>query len=339
MKKTILLLMVLMLGVSTLSASSVARDDLGSTFTAEFDYLDRLRGIKASCESPDHYAPLLAGLMTEIVDKVGAVIPETDGRRGMFDVISGYAQAEIDREQLSVNRLNYLTFQLAVAMNPNVESPYEIFEGVDLIIQTGAWQLPYDEALAAIHSYLEAHPSDVPAGSFESVDNLIMTIFRPCDRGQWVFPLVSKNPIYGLKTYVDGFSEGISMTGLPLLAKNCGVHAGLITPGQYVYFLFHDLLHNQTMAPSIDPDVNKAHVEAMAGAVGFVSSHLGEFTVSQQKKGHGTLFLISHELVDYSEDGAVLFDGQQSPIDVLRSMIVHSKGYIKSRMNKAWMTV
>ncbi len=336
MKKYILPFFMLLISISTLKASA-SRDDLGSIFTAESDYLERLRGIKESCESPDHFSPLLAELATEIVGKVRSNLPKTANNE-MFGALIVYALKEISQKTLTLNRLNYLTFQLAVAMNPTVSSSHNLFEGVDLLIQSGIWQLPYDEALKAVNTYIatDEELSTADPTEFKSPQNLVVTIFRPCDRGQWVFPLVTDNPIYGLKTYSDAFAEGISMTGLPLKAENCGVHAGLIKSGEFVYFLFHDLLHNQTLAPSLDPVINEAHVGAMTRVTGSILKRIPTLSsLEKRKKAYGILFWINHELVDYSKEGVTLFTGKETDKEVATAMLAHSRIYVDHKINPA----
>jgi hypothetical protein len=220
-------------------------------------------------------------------------------------------------------------------MNPNVSSPHDIFEGIDLLIQNKIWMLPYDDALETIEDYIQQNLSEADPTEFESPQNLVMTIFRPCDRGQWVFPLVSDNPIYGLRTYAQAFANGISITGLPLIAKNCGVHAGLIKTGEFAYFLVHDLLHNQGLAPSIDPRVNAAHIHAMAQATGAVLSKVETLSVEKQQAAYGTLFLLNHELVDYSKKGIKLLTGTESVKETFGAMLEHSKAYVARKMHKA----
>ncbi|NCP62830.1 MAG: hypothetical protein GW748_05910 [Alphaproteobacteria bacterium] len=337
MKKILLSLFVIVLSQSVIQANASVNtgSKLSKTFTAEEEYLERLQGIKSTLKSPDHFSEDLAQLATEFVTKIGKSIPEQDERHKPFSIIAAYAENEIEEQTLTLNRLNYLTFQLAVAMNPSISSPHEIFEGVDLLIQNKIWMLPYDEALITVNAYIEENLGDADPTTFESPQNLVMNIFRPCDRGQWVFPLVSDNPIYGLRTYAQAFATGISITGLPLIAENCGVHAGLIKPGQFAYFLAHDLLHNQTLAPSIDPMVNAAHVNAMAKATDAALSQIEKLSLNEQKKAYGILFLINHELVDYSEDNITLFTGDESPKEAFENMIKHSKAYVALKMNKA----
>ncbi len=286
MKKILLSLFVIVLSQSGLqsSASNSNSSELSKTFTAEEDYLERLQSIKSTLKSPDHFSNELSELAAEFVNKIGQTISSKDDRYESFSTIAEYAEEEITNGTLILNRLNYLTFQLAVSMNPSISSPHEIFEGVDLLIQNKIWMLPYDEALITVNAYIEENSSDTDPTKFESPQNLVMTIFRPCDRGQWVFPLVSDNPIYGLRTYAQAFASGISITGLPLIAENCGVHAGLIKPGQFAYFLVHDLLHNQSLAPSIDPMVNAAHVNAMAKATDAALSQIAKLSLKEQKK-------------------------------------------------------
>jgi len=295
-----------------------------------------LQSIKSTLKSPDHFSKELAQLASEFVEKVGDTISSKDDRHESFSMIAHYAEAEISDSTLTLNRLNYLTFQLSVAMNPHLSSPHEIFEGIDLLIKNQIWMLPYDKALAIIKGYIEENLREADPTEFESPQNLVMTIFRPCDRGQWVFPLVSNNPIYGLRTYAKAFASGISITGLPLIAKKCGVHAGLIKRGEFAYFLFHDLLHNQSLAPSIDPEVNTAHVGAMTKATGAALLQIEKLSFKKQEKSYGLLFLVNHELVDYSEDGIQLLAGEESAKEAFTAMLEHSKAYVARKMHKAF---
>lgn len=334
MKKFFLPLFIIILSYST-SQTSASNETLSTIFTAEESYLERLQSLKSTLKSPDHFSKELAELANEFVDKIGNTISSKDDRYELFSLIAKYAETEISENTLTLNRLNYLTFQLSVAMNPNLSSPHEIFEGIDLLIQNKIWMLPYDEALDGIKKYIEENLSEADPTEFESPQNLVMTIFRPCDRGQWVFPLVSDNPIYGLRTYAKAFASGISITGLPLIAENCGVHAGLIKTGEFAYFLVHDLLHNQSLAPSIDPEVNTAHVSAMVKATNAALLQIEKLSMKKQKAAYGLLFLLNHELVDYSDDDVKLFNGKESAQEVFTAMLEHSKTYVAGKMHKA----
>ena len=130
MKKILLSLFVIVLSQSVIQANASVNtgSKLSKTFTAEEEYLERLQGIKSTLKSPDHFSEDLAQLATEFVTKIGKSIPEQDERHKPFSIIAAYAENEIEEQTLTLNRLNYLTFQLAVAMNPSISSPHEIFK-------------------------------------------------------------------------------------------------------------------------------------------------------------------------------------------------------------------
>lgn len=138
-----------------------------------------------------------------------------------------------------------------------------------------------------------------------------------------------------MRTHAKAFASGISITGLPLVAENCGVHAGLIKSGEFVYFLVHDLLHNQSLAPSIDPEVNIAHVSAMVKATNAALLQIEKLSMKKQKAAYGLLFLLNHELVDCSDDDVKLFNGKESAQEVFTAMLEHSKTYVAGKMHKA----
>lgn len=183
MKKIFLPLFIIILSYPT-SQTSASNETLSTIFTAEESYLERLQSLKSTLKSPDHFSKELAELANEIVDKIGNTISSKDDHYELFNLIAKYAETEISKGTLTLNRLNYLTFQLSVAMNPNISSPHDIFEDVDLLIKNQIWMLPYDDALEGIKGYIDENLSEADPTEFESPQNLVMTIFRPCDRGQ-----------------------------------------------------------------------------------------------------------------------------------------------------------
>ena len=333
---TITALTILTATANFASASTTTNNDgeqpkLSRTFTAERDYLMRIRAIKEATKSPDHFSIPLADLATEIVQKVTAKIPADDPRYEDLKMVKWNAKNEIKNETLSLNRLNYLVFQLSCALNPNVDSPYEIFEGFNLLMKNKSWKLDYNTYLSIARQYvgnIKKLPNENNSNSLVDPENLIISIFRPCDRGMWVFPLVTDNPIYGFKTYAEAFVDGISITGLPLLAKNCNVHSGLINEGDFVYFILHDLLHNQTLAPSINIEENKTHVGAMQKVTARLLNKIETLPVAEQKTNYGNLFWLIHELVDYTENWVTLFNGTEDTDRVFELMVSHAKTYV-----------
>jgi hypothetical protein len=65
---------------------------ISTIFTAEEDYLGRLKSIKSTLKSPDHFSGELGELESEIVTKVGACIPSSDERFELFSAIAQYAK-------------------------------------------------------------------------------------------------------------------------------------------------------------------------------------------------------------------------------------------------------
>lgn len=320
-------------------ASTSLFADLPETFTAAKSDLVIFKAIKDQTKSPDECSDSLVTFAQEISQKMSTTIPADDERRQAFDQISSYLQEEIELEKLTLNRLNYIVFQMAIAMNPTVSTNHDIFQGVDLIIENDIWMLPYDDAFATVQGYVAQQKAagHLKADDEEELHQFIITIFRPCDRGLWVFPLVNDNPIYGIKTYSDAFVEGITMTGLPLKAENCNVHQGLIKAGDFVYFLVHDLLHVQTLASSRDPQKNEVHIKAMRRVTGKLMDYIAKKDVAGQMKGYTTLFLLNHELVNNIDlsQGGVIFNGTESLQDVFAGMIKHSHAYLDYTINPA----
>lgn len=333
MKKLILLLLTLGFCTYEIQASSAnTEEELPSVYTAKRNALDQFMKIKGTLKSADDFSEELASFATDIVEKVEKTISLEDPRREGFDLISSYASAEIENKTLSLNRLNYLTLQLAISLNPDLSSPFEIFEGLNLLIQPKLWMLPYDEGKSQAETYVAENMKDVNPNDFESPQNALLTFFRPCDRGLWVFPLVCDAPIYGLKTYAEAFAEGIAIVGLPLKANACDVHAGLIKKGDFAYFLAHDLLHLQSIAPSLNPLENETHMKAMIKVVSVLMPKITVLLSKEQQKAFGNLFWITHELTDYAyqvEHGLPLFSERTSTDKVLKAMIAHAKWYLE----------
>lgn len=339
---SILSLSIVTLGTSPLQASAsaaAAATELSTAFTAEAEALESFKAIKATLKNPDSFSSELAEFAQGIVAKIGAVIPASDPRHENFKTIAKYAQTEIADETLSLNRLNWITFQLSVAMNPNVDSPLEIFEGANLLITQGIWKLTYDHAKGAVEGYIAqtmSRPKD-KENHYEALGSAL-NFFRPCDRGQWVFPLVGETPVYGLKTWTQAFAEDISITGLPTKAENCDVHEGLVKTGDFAYFMTHDLLHNQTLAPSLEPSENSKHITAMQRALAETLPKIDALPSAAQPEAYGALFLLFHELVDrteYLKTKEPLFHGTESTAEILGKMIGHSKAYLDLTISHA----
>ena len=318
--------------ILALCSTAQASQGLSGAFTAGQDSLETARYIKSKYASPADTMPELTEMVQTIVAKVEAEINEGDDRYAIFKTIKASAEHDIQAKNLNLHRLNYLTFQLAVALNPNVSNHFDIFSGFTTLMSNQIWQLPYDEAYEAVSGYIEQQKasisSPVDKNTYENLKNFRDLLFMPSDRGLWVFPYVMEKPTYGIRTYLEAFAEQIIFVGLPLKAQNCTVHTSLIQQGEHAYFWAHDLLHVQALAPSLNLEESQSHITALAGVVQKLLPVIAKQDTATQRKAYGVLFWLTHELVNYSGPNAPLFNASMPTADIFARMIDHSQHYL-----------
>jgi hypothetical protein len=318
--------------ILALCSTAQASQGLSGAFTAGQDFLEKARYIKSKYASPAETMPELTEMVHNILSKVEAEINEGDDRYAIFKTIKASAEHDIQARNLNLHRLNYLTFQLAVALNPSASNHFDIFSGFTTLMSNQIWKLPYDEAYEAVSEYIEQQKASISSPvdnkAYENLKNFRDLLFMPSDRGFWVFPYVMEKPTYGIRTYLEAFAEQIIFVGLPLKAQNCTVHTSLIQQGEHAYFWGHDLLHVQALAPSLNLEESQSHITAMASVVQDLLPVIAKQDTATQRKAYGVLFWLTHELLNYSEPNTPLFNASSSTADIFARMLSHSQHYL-----------
>lgn len=342
--------------LSLMSVQSQAMDlpQLGRAFLGSGQYLQEVIKIQHNQSFMPELQPVVEKIVGDVREKITqtSALSQNSKTIELFEKMSQYAKDEFSKETMNLNRLSYLCLQMSILLNPDLKKKFGILEPFNIFVNEDVpgseglklWHLPYDEAYKTFEMYIESmkekESTDQESSTEKkslSAEKVFMNTLRICDRGLKVYPLVAKSPFFGIRTFLEAFAEQITFVGYPL-DETCGLHSGLIGGGEYAYCPWHDLLHIETTAPSLDPAKNNAHITAIAQVVKSLLSVIDQQdNVRAQKKDFVTLFIAVHELVDYSKDEFVLFNEETSKKEIFTRMFEHAKTQLTKEISPSFV--
>lgn len=347
-------MLAVVLSLMSTQSQAMEKPPLGAAFLGSKSYLQEVIEIQRNHADPTAFMPELQPLVEKVVSDVSEKIAQTPDlsqnskTMELFGKMSQYAKDEFSKGTMNLNRLNYLCLQMNILLNPNLKKKFGILEPFNIFVNEDVpesedlklWHLPYDEACKIFEMYIgnmkEKESADQEPSTEKkslSAEHVFMNTLRICDRGLKVYPLVAKSPFFGIKTFLEAFVEQITFVGYPL-AETCELHSGLIGGGEYAYCPWHDLLHIESTAPSLDPVKNNAHIAAMAQVVKSLLSAIDQQEkISEQKNDFVTLFIAVHELVNYSDGEFILFNEETPKKEVFTRIFEHAKTQLSKEIS------
>lgn len=348
-------MLAVVLSLMSTQSHAMEQPQLGTAFLREGPYLQEVIEIQRNHPDSTEFMPELQPIVKKMVDSVFAKITQNSALNQdsktmeLFGKMSQYAKDEFSKGTMNLNRLNYLCLQMSILLNPDLKKKFGIFKSFNNLVNEDIseskgmklWHLPYDEAYRFFEMYIknmvelergqqagtDKEPTDKKPSEAKSLGAKLtfMDIFRICDRGINVYPLVDKHPFFGIRTFLEAFAEQITFVGYPL-DETCELHSGLIGRGEYAYCPWHDLLHIASVAPSLDHVKNNAHIKAMAQVVKSLLAVIGQQeNVYAQKKDLVTLFIATHELVNYFKHEFTLFNVETSKKEIFTRIFEHAE--------------